>query len=1111
MGSSSWFDDAELAYAFGAGTVERGRDYHRRGHVLEVDVNASNPRITLVHGRVLGSRSRDYATTVTVAEDPSGLWVESRCTCPVVRLCKHAAALLLAAEEQYAEEQANVPQWQRQLGLLLEELDEEALRATAPKSPLALQVEVAPTAPARSWQSAEELHRPRSGALRLRPVRQGARGSWVRSGVSWADVVHLDRRSDVDPAQAAVLAELLSSYRAANRAYFGSESHLIVSSFGPALWPLLHEAARVGISLVPAGRLQGLAVAATPLSLQVDVNGADGADGDGGDVGTATAHVQMGVRADGTWYTGDRVEVLGESGHGVALWDPVGDAWEVTLGPLTSPAGARTRRLLAAGQTLPVPRRHVDELVTEYLPRLQRHLPVRSSDASVEIPAAPQPRLVLTVTWKAVDEAHAAWTWRYRVGEDDRIYAVDETRGLRGIRRPEQEAQVLDGLELDDEQRLRLCGSPRERRLLPEQTFRGAVAVAFVEDTLVPLEASGQVEIEEIGVRPDFREVTDDPVIRFQPRDAEGDRSGDRTDWLDLEVVVTVGDRFIGLAQLLEGLTLGAERLVLRDGAHLRIDRPEFARLAELVREARELEEQPADGVRVGHHDLGRWDELAEIGLVDAQASQWVEAARALLDLDTLPAVDPSGLLADLRGYQLEGFRWLAFLWEARLGGILADDMGLGKTLQALALVASVRSRPADRRGAPFLVLAPTSVVSTWAHEAATFAPGLDVRTVTSSRSRRGVALADVYAGADVVVTSYTLYRLEVEDYLALAWDGLVLDEAQTVKNHLGKTYQCVRRLETPFRLALTGTPLENRLMELWSLLSIVAPGLYPYPQRFTETVANPVEKEGDAEVLARFRRRVRPFLLRRTKDLVAADLPPKQEQVLEVQLTPRHRRIYDLHLQRERQKVLGLLGDFDRQRIAIFRSLTRLRQLSLDAALLDPEHEGVGSAKVDALVDHLQEVVAEGHRALVFSQFTSFLVRVRDRLTSEGIESQYLDGRTRRRGEVIADFKSGEGAVFLISLKAGGVGLTLTEADYVFVLDPWWNPAVEAQAVDRAYRIGQQRPVIVYRMVSSGTIEEKVMQLKERKAALFAQVLDGGGGLGTPVVADDVRALLDD
>jgi SNF2 family DNA or RNA helicase len=319
-----------------------------------------------------------------------------------------------------------------------------------------------------------------------------------------------------------------------------------------------------------------------------------------------------------------------------------------------------------------------------------------------------------------------------------------------------------------------------------------------------------------------------------------------------------------------------------------------------------------------------------------------------------------------------------------------------------------------------------------------------------------------------------------------------------------------VRRLDVPFRLALTGTPMENRLMELWSLLSIVAPGLYPWPQRFAETVANPVERLGDKAVLDRFRKRIRPFLLRRTKERVASDLPPKQEQVLEVALTPRHRRIYETHLQRERQTVLGLVEDFDRHRIAIFRSLTRMRQLSLDAALVDPEYEGVGSAKVDVLADHLLEIAAEGHRALVFSQFTSFLRRVRDRLHREGIETAYLDGSTRRRAEVVDGFKDGDAPVFLISLKAGGVGLTLTEADYCFVLDPWWNPAVEAQAVDRAHRIGQQRPVMVYRLVATDTIEEKVMELKTRKAALFSQVVDGDALMSAPLGAEDVRDLFE-
>jgi SNF2 family DNA or RNA helicase len=304
---------------------------------------------------------------------------------------------------------------------------------------------------------------------------------------------------------------------------------------------------------------------------------------------------------------------------------------------------------------------------------------------------------------------------------------------------------------------------------------------------------------------------------------------------------------------------------------------------------------------------------------------------------------------------------------------------------------------------------------------------------------------------------------------------------------------------------------MENRLMELWSLLSIVAPGLYPWPQKFTELVANPVERLGDKAALDRFRRRIRPFMLRRTKELVASDLPPKQEQVLEVSLTPRHRRIYDTHLQRERQTVLGLVEeDFDKHRIAIFRSLTRLRQLSLDAALVDEQYDGTGSAKVDVLVDHLLEIAAEGHRALVFSQFTSFLRRARDRLDRERIETVYLDGQTRKRAEVIDGFKRGDAPVFLISLKAGGVGLTLTEADYCFVLDPWWNPAVESQAVDRAHRIGQVRPVMVYRLVANGTIEEKVMELKARKAALFSRVVDDEALMASSLGAEDVRALFE-
>ncbi len=337
-----------------------------------------------------------------------------------------------------------------------------------------------------------------------------------------------------------------------------------------------------------------------------------------------------------------------------------------------------------------------------------------------------------------------------------------------------------------------------------------------------------------------------------------------------------------------------------------------------------------------------------------------------------------------------------------------------------------------------------------------------------------------------------------------------MLDEAQFVKNHRSRTYQAARRLGAPFTLAITGTPLENSLMDLWSMLSLSSPGLFPRPEIFTERYRKPIESGTSPEQLAVLRRRVRPFMLRRTKAEVAPELPDKQEQVVHVELSPGHRRIYGQHLQRERQRVLGPLADLDHNRIAIFRALTLLRQLSLDPALVDPAYAGKApSAKLDALLEQLREVIAEGHRALVFSSFTGFQKLVRDRLDDAGIGYSYLDGRTRDRPKQITAWRTGDDPVFLISLKAGGFGLTLTEANYVFILDPWWNPAAEAQAVDRTHRIGQTRSVMVYRMVSQDTIEDKVVALQARKRDLFAKVIDGGELSGAALSADDIQDLL--
>jgi superfamily II DNA or RNA helicase len=1088
---SSLLDDEDLRRRYGAPTVDRAWDYVRRGHVLSCTSELDSDGDLDIRGSVAGALVTPYLVHLTVAEDGDHPWVYGRCSCPVREGCKHAVALLITVRDEHRRDAPDHDRrWERQLSALLDELDEPTAEVGRGAKPLGLLVDLKAPVQSRAWASRAT---PRRGTLRLRPVQRGARDNWVRTGITWTDVPVLDRRGH--PAeQVAVLNDLVNAYRAATRQTFlGSEPQLPLGWFGPRELELLRRAVVAGMPLVAGPGLSEVSLG-EPVTMRLDVNAGEDQD----------ARLVLGVDLDGEWYAAADLDVLGQTGTGLALWRADGDRWSVTLAPLTRPVGPEVRRLLKQGDTLVVPAADRDDLVGEYLPRLHRHVPVVSSDGSVELPEPAEPRLALTVTWVAADEVRVGWTWRYRVGEDDRVYSLAESRGLRGIRRPDAEQAVLDALRLDEESAYHLCrGHQRELGLDDTRTLRDAHAILFAEQILPSLRE--QVEVEEIGDQPHYQELDGAPVIRFTTRE-DPDRG--RTDWLDLEVEVTVDGRVIGLADVLAALTRGMDRVILRNGVHLRIDRPEFAHLARLVEAAGELRDQPDDGVRVGHHDLSLWDELAEVGIVDAQAAQWVRAAQALRSLETLPeAADPVGLKAELRSYQRDGFRWLAYLWQSGLGGILADDMGLGKTLQTLALVAHAREHDAG----PFLVVAPTSVVATWAGEAAAFTPGLDVRVVLESGSRRGATIESVAAGADVVVTSYTLFRLEASEYVALPWGGLVLDEAQMVKNHQGKTYQAVRRLDVPFRLALTGTPMENRLMELWSLLSIVAPGLYPWPQRFAEHVATPVERLGDRTVLDRFRRRIKPFLLRRTKELVAADLPAKQEQVLEVALTPRHRTVYETHLQRERQTVLGLVEDFDKHRMAIFRSLTRLRQLSLDAGLVDEEYDGIGSAKVDVLVDHLLELAAEGHRALVFSQFTSFLRRVRARLDREGITSSYLDGTTRNRPAVVDGFKQGDDPVFLISLKAGGVGLTLTEADYVFVLDPWWNPAVEAQAVDRTHRIGQRRPVNVYRLVATDTIEEKVMALKARKAALFAQVVDDDALMSAPLGAEDVRALFAD
>ncbi len=535
-------------------------------------------------------------------------------------------------------------------------------------------------------------------------------------------------------------------------------------------------------------------------------------------------------------------------------------------------------------------------------------------------------------------------------------------------------------------------GHPRDLAL------RGPDAIVMLTDVVPWFDARDDVDVEVHDDQPTLREATEDPLISLTVADA-ADATGERAanDWFDLGVEVSVDGQVIDFATLFMALDRGDELLILPSGTWLRLDRPDLARLRALILEARGLADPTADGAtRINRFQLSWWDELTALGVVAEQSARWSDDVARLSALAAPePVAPPSRLQASLRHYQQDGLDWLAFLHRNRLGGILADDMGLGKTVQALALCLHVLEAQPDAR---FLVVAPTSVVENWAREVARFAPDVTVCAVRETQARRGTTLVDEIGDASIVVTSYALFRIEYDDYAAQAWEALFVDEAQFVKNHQGKTYQCVRRLDVATKVAMTGTPLENTLMDLWSLLSITAPGLYPDPKRFSDTYRKPIEAGNAPELLATLQRRIAPLMRRRTKSAVLTELPPKTEQIVEVELSARHAKIYQTQLQRERQKVLGLVGDMQKNRFTIFTSLTLLRQLALDPGLVDDTHDTVGSAKLDRLLDDLTQVIAEGHRALVFSQFTRYLKRVRARLDDAGIGHSYLDGRTRKR-----------------------------------------------------------------------------------------------------------------
>ncbi len=467
----------------------------------------------------------------------------------------------------------------------------------------------------------------------------------------------------------------------------------------------------------------------------------------------------------------------------------------------------------------------------------------------------------------------------------------------------------------------------------------------------------------------------------------------------------------------------------------------------------------------------------------------------------------PAGLKTELRAYQQAGLDWLQFLRMFDLGGILADDMGLGKTVQTLAhLLVEKREGRLDR---PCLVVCPTSVVPNWCAEAARLAPELRVLSLHGSDR---AARFDEIANSDLVLTTYALLPRDADRLLPIAWHIAVLDESQAIKNVGAKATQLVCRLEARHRLCLTGTPVENHLGELWSQFAFLLPGLLGDAKRFARVFRNPIEKRQDDARRAVLAARLKPFLLRRTKAVVAADLPPKNEIPVPLDLAGPQRDLYEtvrlaMH-EKVRQEVAA--KGLARSHIVVLDALLKLRQVCCDPRLVKlAAARGVNaSAKLAHLLEMLPPLIEDGRHILLFSQFTSMLDLIKPQLTRIGIDFAELRGDTADRARPVARFQNGGVPLFLISLRAGGTGLNLTAADTVIHYDPWWNPAVEDQATDRAHRIGQDKAVFVYKMVTRGTVEERMIELQQRKRALAAGIHEARRDAGARLDIADIERL---
>ena len=768
---------------------------------------------------------------------------------------------------------------------------------------------------------------------------------------------------------------------------------------------------------------------------------------------------------------------------------------------------------------LEIPAQDRDELLQQLLsmpqlPRLDLPEDLKVEEARVR----PQPRLLVRKPKKQAyygdDRLRGELSFDY-----EGVIVSDDEPG-RGIYQPEKRRLILRDHEFERESaaRMRSLGFKRQAGYYDENaTYQLApnnlpAVIRKLTGENWHIEADGQLYRQPGEIR---IEVT----------------SG--IDWFELHGSADFGGQNIKLPQLLAALRRGEKTVRLGDGTFGVLPEAWLQKYGLLA----EMGTANDEHIRFGRTQVGLLDALLASQPQATCDAVFQQARQRMRNFEGVRAADPpEGFVGTLRPYQREGLGWMQFLRDFSFGGCLADDMGLGKTVQVLALLESRRQRrpsgngtapqatpsngelsdsplptgegvKSEGVGGPSLVVVPRSLIFNWKEEAAKFAPKIRVLDHTGIGRAKS---ADSFGQYDLILTTYGTLRNDAAFLKDVPFDYIVLDEAQAIKNAQSESAKATRLLQGNHRLALSGTPVQNHLGELWSLFEFLNPGMLGTSRAFQATGASArVVEQQTREMLSRA---LRPFILRRTKSQVASDLPQRLEQTIHCELDAEQRKLYDELREHYRQSLLTRIAreGIRKAKIQILEALLRLRQAACHPGLIDKSKTSMGSAKLDSLLAQISEVMEEDHKVLVFSQFTSFLAIVRERLDKDKVAYEYLDGRTRDRQTPVEKFQNDPNCkLFLISLKAGGLGLNLTAAEYVFLLDPWWNPAVEAQAIDRAHRIGQTRQVFAYRLIAKDTVEEKVLQLQQGKRDLADAIINADNSLIGKLGREDLELLL--